>query len=275
MTTLDERRAAPRTPLLGQALAAAVLAAALLGLAVLGGYPLLGGVVAVQLLATLGFLALSDAPASGGVFVLGLGAALAADVVVTVEDGEVGGLAGVVALALVAAFLHQLGRKERSRVTEALADTMVVVVVACSAACLTAALALEDGAWPVRTGLAAAGVALAAGRVGDAVFHRPVLAAGATRGWPGLLLGLGGAVATAVLLADGHLSGGRAALVGLVAGVTVATVDLAVDLAAAELTADPQDSRRVAALRPVSLFLPFALLGPVLLLCVHLLQDNA
>jgi hypothetical protein len=276
VTTLEERRPAARRPsLLGQALAAAVLTGGLLGLAVLGEYPLLGGVVAVQLLAVLGFLALTDAPASGAIFVLGLAAAVAADVVVAVDDGNVGGLSGVVALGLVAALLHQLSRRDRTRVTESLADTFVVVTLVCSAACLTAALMQDGGTWPVRAGLAAAGVALVAGRLGDAVIHRPALAVGATRAWPGLLLGLGGAVAVAVLVAGGQVSSGRAALVGLAAGATVATVDLAIDLAAAELSPAPEDNRRVAALRPVSLFLPFTLLGPVLLLAVRLLQDRA
>jgi hypothetical protein len=275
VTTLAEHRAAPRPPLLVQGIASALVAGALLGLAVLGDYPLLGGIAVVQVLGALGFLALADAPDAAGVFAVGVLALLAADVVVSVEDGKVGGLAGVVALSLVAGLLHQLTRHHRGRVTEALADTFVVVVVVCSAASLAAALRLAGGTWPVRTGLAAAGVALLAGRVGDTVLRRPSLAVGATRAWPGLLLGLGGAVAGAVLVAGDHLTSGRAALLGLAAGATVAAVDLGVDLAAAELVPSGADSRQAAAVRPVALLLPFALLGPVLLLAVHLLEDVA
>ncbi|MGB8650887.1 MAG: hypothetical protein WCD35_09520, partial [Mycobacteriales bacterium] len=174
-----------RPPLLGQGLAAAAVAAGLLGLAVLGHLALLGGVVVVQLLVVLGFLALVEAPAAGGVFLIGLGAAVAADVVVVAEDGRVGGLAGVAALAFVASLVHQLFRRVRSRVTESLADSLVVVVLVCSAVCWPAALQHESGTWPVRISFVAAGLALLAGRIGDRVVQRPALALGATRAWPG------------------------------------------------------------------------------------------
>jgi hypothetical protein len=272
VTTYPEQAVAPRPPVLLQGLASGLLGAGLLGLAVLGDYPLLGGVVAVQLLVVLGFLALVDAPASAGVFVLGAAATAAGDLVVSLDDGRVGGLAGVVGLSLVGALLHQLSRKDRSRVTESLADTFVVVTVSCSAVCLVAAQHHAGGTWPTRCALAAAGVALLLGRVGDAVVARPALAVGATRAWPGLLLALGAGVAVAAVVADGHLSADRAALVGLAAAAAVAAVDLGVDLAAAELTASPADGRRVGALRPVALLLPYALLGPVVLLAVVLLN---
>lgn len=287
MTTLDDTTVASRPPLLGQGLASAAVGAALLGLAVLGDKPLLGGVVVLQVLLGLGFLALVDAPASGGIFVLGTAATIVADLVVVLDDGRVGGLAGVVALSLVGGLLHQLIRRERSRVTESLADTFVVVVLVCSAVCLPAALTHPGGAWPVRTALAAAGVALLAGRIGDVVIHRPALAVGASRAWPGLLLALGAGVAVASLVGDGHLTSSRAALIGLSAAATVAAVDLAVDLAAAELTSEvvagapagagavargPVDGRRVAALRPLGVVLPYTLLGPVVLLAVILLD---
>ena len=273
MTTLLEPTVAPRLPVLLQGLLSGGLGAGLLGLAVLGDLTLLGGIVVVQLLVVLGFLALVDAPASGGVFLLGAAATGGADLVVSLDDGKVGGLAGVVGLSLVGGLLHQLMRRERARVTESLADTFVVVTMTCSAVCLLAAQHHDGGTWPIRAALAAAGVALLAGRLGDAVVHRPALAVGATRAWPGLLLALGAGVAAATVVADGHLSTDRAALVGLVAAAAVAAVDLGVDLAAAELTSAPSDARRVAALRPVSSFLPYALLGPVVLLAVLLLDQ--
>ena len=265
--------AVPRPPLLVQGLASGLLAVALLGLALAGDVPLLAGVLAVQALVALGFLALVEAPASGGVFVLAAAAAIAADVVVWADDGRVGGLAGVVAVALVGGLLHQLARRERSRVTESLADTFVVVVLVCSAVCLPAALLADEGTWPVRAALAAAGVALLAGRLGDAVVHRPALAFGATRAWPGLLLGLGTGTAAAVLVGQDHLATGRAAMLGLAVAACVAAADLAVDLAGSELTVAPRDARRVAALRPVSLVLPFTVLGPVVLVAVRLLEN--
>jgi len=192
--------------------------------------------------------------------------------VVLVDEGRVAGLAGVVGLGLVASFLHQLSRKDRNRVTESLADTLVAVVAAVSAACLVALHQTDGGEQVLLVALAAAGATLLAGRVGDRLAPRPVLGLGASRGWPGLVLGLATGVAAAVLVAQ---AGGEpalvpAALLGLVAASTVATADLAVDLGAAELRSGWRDARRVAALRPAALLLPYALLGPVALLAGRL-----
>lgn len=267
----DEQPGRLRPPLVAQGLAAAVVAAALLGLAELSTVALVVGILALQLLLALGLLALVDAPSAGAAFGIGAAATVAADVVVLVDDGRVAGLAGVVALSLVAGLLHQLCRRHRNRVTESLADTLVLVVLSCSAACLPAALQLPHGAVSVRGGLAAAGCALLAGRLGDAVVRRPAVALGAARGWPGLVLALGAGMAGCALLVRGELSTSRAALLGLAAAAAVAAADLLADLSAAELRPDGDDARRVAALRPVGLLLPFAVLGPVVLVAVRLL----
>ncbi len=248
------RPAPQRAGLVVYGLVCGLLGVALLGLALLGEGPLLAGVVVLQALSGLAFLALVDAPASAGSFVLGTAAAIAADVVVEVDRGRVGGLAGVVALALVGGLLHQLVRRDRVRVTESLADTLVVVVLVCCAACLPAALLHSGGTWPLRGGLAAAGAALLVGRMSDAVVARPALTLGASRAWPGLLLSLAVAALVSPLVTGGHLSSGRAALVGLVSAACVATVDLSLDLAGAQ--------------RLVSVVLPYVLLGPVLLVVV-------
>ncbi len=156
--------------------------------------------------------------------------------------------------------------------TEALADTLLVVVLVACAACLPALRALEGGRDVALAALVGAGAALVAGRLGDRVLPRPALALGAVRGWPGLLLGLGAGVAGAVLVAggEGQLAGPRAALVGLAAAAVASAADLAVDLAGAELRSGWRDSRRVAALRPVGLLLPWAALGPVALVAGRL-----
>ncbi len=264
--------AATRPPLLGQALVGGLLPVALLALAATADVALLAGVILVQILGVLGFLALVDAPASAGVFLVSGAAAVAADAVVWFDDGDVGGLAGVVALALVGSLVHQLARRERSRVTESMADTFAAVVFACATVCLLAAEQQPGGHWAVRGALAATAAAALTGRVADRVAPRPALAHGSTRGWPGLVLALGAGVAACVLVVGDHLSSGEAIAVGLAAAATLAAVDLAVDLAAAELTPSPWDARRVAALRPVSTVLPYALLGPVALTAVLLLD---
>lgn len=264
-----------RPPLLVQGLWPAALAGGLVAATVFGLLPLAVAVLGIQVFLVLGALALLDAPAAGGAFLVATGTVLAADVVVLADDGRITGLAGVAGLGLVASLLHQLIRKGRSRVTESLADTLVVIVVAVAAACLLALRQVDGGEQVLLVSIGAAGAVLLLGRVGDRLAPRPMLAVGSTRGWPGLLLGLGGGVAVAVLIADlgygdGNLPLRSAALLGLVVASTVATADLAVDLGAAELRAGWRDARRVAALRPTALLLPYAVLGPVALLAGRL-----
>lgn len=274
----DEVLAAPRSPVLLQGLIGAAVGAALAGLALLGTGPMLAGVALLQLLLVLGFLALVDAPAAVGVFGLACLAAVASDVVVAVDHGRVAGLGAVVALALVAALLQQLVRRGRTRVTEVLADSLVAVVLVACAACLTAALELAHAtdrpvvAGLVVAGLVAAAVALLAGRATDGVLSRHPVTVGATRGWPGTVAGLLLGTIGAIAVAPTGTTSARIALLGLAASAVVVVVDLAVDLAAADLRPGPADVRRVAALRPVLALLPYALLGPVLLLGTRLLE---
>jgi hypothetical protein len=264
-----------RPSLLVQGLAPAALALALLAAAAAGVVPLAVGVLLLQVLLSLALLALLDAPAAKGALLVTLGTVLAADVVVLADDGRISRLAGVVALGLIASLVHQLVRTDRSRVTESLADTLIGIVVGCGAACLLALGQLDGGREVLLLGFAAAGAVLLVGRLGDRFAPSPVLAQGATRGWPGLVLGLVAGVLAALLVAslevvDGQLPLRSAALLGLVVASTVATADLAVDLGAAELRAGWRDARRVAALRPTALLLPYALLGPVALLAGRL-----
>ena len=266
------RRPAPRQPVLLQGLFPALAAGVLALAASQDVLWLAAGVLGVQVVLVLAVLALVDAPSSEGAFLVAMAAAVAADVLVVVHDGDVRGLAGVVALALIASLVHQLSRRRRSRVTESIADTLVVTVLAVSVACLVSLRALDDGEETAVIALAAAGASLLAGRIGDKIVAQPMLAVGSTRGWPGLLLALGSGVAAAVLVAgdDGVVVGTQAGLFGLVCAATVAAADLSVDLGAAELRAGRRDARRVEALKPANLLMPFALLGPISLVAGHL-----
>lgn len=259
MTTTTTRLAR-----LGHAVTPAVLAAVLAGLAGWGRTPLLVGVALVQLLLVLSFLALVDAPAAVGVLLLGTAAAAASDVVVHVDDGRVGGLAGVVALAFVGGLLQQLARRHRSRVTESLADTLVVVVLVASAACLTAAVQAPDGDWVVPAGLAGAGAALVAGRLTQVVLPlRPTLA---------VVVSLGaGAVVTAFAAGD-HGTARERWLLALAVAATATLVDVVSALAAGDVLEGPRDRRRLASLRPVTQLMPFAVVAPVLLVAARLLD---
>ena len=228
----------------------AVVCAGLMGLAAGGLIPLIVGTALLQLFLVLGFLALVDAPAALGVFVLGVGAAVAADVTVHVQKGHVGGLAGVAALSLVAGMLLQLVRKQRDRVTESLADALVAVVLVCSAACLPAALQHPSGSPLVRAGLLAAGGAVILSRVAT-------------------LLGLVAAF-LAVPEAGSHLSTAHALSVGVAAAATALTAALLVERSRGDVS---YDERRLVALRPVATLLPFAVVAPVLLVATRLLEQ--
>lgn len=263
---------ARRPPMLLQGLGPALVGAVLIALAGPGPGLLMAGLIAMQVVMALGLLALVEAPASEGIFVITVTAAIAGDVLVLRAGGDVGSLAGAVALGLVAALLQQLFRKQRERVTESLADTFLVLTMLTSMSCLIALRDRPGGDEVLAVALAAAVGCLLAGRLGDLVLARPVLALGSTRGWPGLVLGLGVGVAAAAVIAgdSGDVRGSRAALLGLAIAATVATADLAVDLGAAELRNNRRDARRVSALTPVSLLLPYAALAPVALVAGRL-----
>lgn len=257
-----------RAPLVVQGLAAAAAGLVLLAAALLGWAVLLLAVVALSLLLALGVLALLDAPQSAGALVLLVVATAASAAVVIIGDGSVEGLAGVVALSLVAALVHQLSRgTRRIAVTESLADTLFAVVLVVSAACLVALARLAEGRQVVVVALAGAAAGLLLGRVGDSLSARPELSPGATRGLPGLLLGLaaGAGAGAVVALAYDGVQASQGALLGLAAAAAAACADLAVDLAAAELPRARSGARRTSALRPVGVLLPYAVLGPVAL----------
>jgi hypothetical protein len=251
----------------------ALLAVVLAVASSLGVLPLAVVVLGIQVSLVLGALALLDAPAAGGAFFVATGTVVVGDAVVLLDDGSIDRLGGVVGLGFVAALGHQLARRGRSRVTESLADTLVVLVLAAAAACLLALHEVNGGREVLQVSFAVAGAVLLVGRLGDRFLPQPVLTVGSTRGWPGLLLGLLAGVVAAGVVAQiaGDPPLRSAVLLGLVIASAVATADLAVDLGAAELRSGWRDARRVAALRPTALLLPYVVLGPVALLAGRLL----
>jgi hypothetical protein len=248
---------------LAQGVGAALVAAALAAGQAVGPRPLAAVVLVVQVLLVVAVLSALDAPSPYVAGAVAVAAAVAADLLVLAGDGEVGTLAGVVGLALVAALLGQLADRGRTRVTAALADTMLGAVLVTAAACLVALRDRPSGGEALLVLLVAAGAALLAGRLVDEVLPRPALSPGAARGGAGLLLALAVAVGAAVLTAgnDGRVTAGDGALLGLVAGVAVCAADLAVALGT-----DGRGRRRAAA----GALLPFAVLGPVALVAGRL-----
>lgn len=250
----------PRDSLVLQGAAAAVVGGVLALLALPGPGLLLAGVVVLQVLLGLALLEVLAAPGRGGAAIIGAGVVVAAGVVVMLGDGRVDGLAGVVALSLLAALLHQLLRRGRSSVTASLTDTMLVVVLVAGAGCLVALRADEGTRAVTVLALVSAAACLLAGRVVDSVVRQLRLVPG--RGLPGLLLGLAAGAAVGVLAA-GHLPVGRCALLGLAAAATAVVADLAAHVGTTSLPAARR--YRVMALRHVYALLPYAVLGPVAL----------
>ena len=259
-----------------QGLGPAVVAGGLLVLSLFGPVTLLVGVAVLQLVLVFGLLALLDAPSSGAAFALAVVAAAAGDALVLGSDGSVDALAGVLALSLVAALVLQIARKDRTRVTESLAYTLLAILLVTAAACLIAVRDRPGGDEAMLVGLAAAGTALLVGRLVDLVRAKPLLLTGSSRGWPGLLLGLAAGVVTAAVAAGSGdmVASGEGALIGLAVAATAVTADLAVHLSAAPRDAGRR-SRQGSALTPVALLLPYAALAPVLLLASSLVLPSA
>ena len=262
----------PRLPLLAQGVSAAVVGGVLALAAVPGASVLAVALLLGQVLLALALFELLVTPGGrGAALVAGL-AALAGNLLVLRGTGEVDALAGVCGLALVGALLHQLVRRARARVTESLAGTLLAVVLVVSAACLLGLRRLDGGGAAVVAALVAAAAGLLAGRLGDRAAPTPPLAEGATRGLPGLLLALlgGAAAAAGVAGVTGELPVLPTVLLGLGVATAAAVADLAVEVGAAELTGERRNARRVAALRPVGVLLPYAVVGPVALLAGRL-----
>ena len=255
--------------------AASLGVVALLAVAALAGpVPVALVVAAVQVVLVLGVLALVEAPGTEGALIVALGAALASDVLAVLDDGRLGGLAGIAGLALVAALLHQLVRRDRTRVTESLSDTLLAVVIALALACLPALRAARDGRELTLLVLAAAGAAIVVSRLADLTLPRRVVAAGSGRTWLGLLLSFGAAAAAGAGLTAvqaGAVTAVGGALLGFAVAAALGTGDLAVELGGVEIRsgvtapAGGAGSERRDALQAVAVVLPYALLAPVAL----------
>lgn len=198
-------------------------AAALVAGAVRLGEPALVGVcVALVLVVAIGWPALVAAPSRRGTgVVVGLGG-LGGLAAVTLTDGDpyLRELPAVLAVAVLAAFVHELVRRDgRERLVESVAGTVAGVVLAATAGGWVAIGRTDEGATVILVGA----VALAVGSVASAVrlgarlsgWLAPITVATATAG---------GAV-TGQLTSD-PLPG---ALLGLAVGIVVATTHRVLD----------------------------------------------
>ncbi|MGY1707895.1 hypothetical protein ACI8AC_00095 [Geodermatophilus sp. SYSU D00758] len=211
-------------------------------------------------------LSLAWVPATGvhggrGAPLLGVAAALGADLLLVVpEEPEIGVLLAVPGAGFLAAVLHQmLRRPPRREVVGSLAGVLLLV---CAVTALALLLRLEptgEGSPAVTTAVLVVGATLVTGALVDLVLPRPSLAPGVARGVPALVLSVLAGAAVALLrrgggdllgvvtvLLAGLLLAGVAALVGLVADYTVAG-----------------GARRTWAAAVVQAVLPFAAVAPV------------
>ena len=262
--------AAPLTPRAALPALLSLAAAMMLAGAAALGHTALGLVVLlVQVVVTLAWLALTEVHGAQVATLIAVGSGAVANVLAVRRDGDdVAATVGVVALAFVASLAHQLARRDRERVVEALAGTISAVVFAVLAAHLLAASAKTD--WTVAaTAMLCAAVALVAGRAGDVLTIRPRLAAGARRGWAGLLFGFAAATLAGAALGGvwAPLSAASGTVLGATTGLAAAAADLAVDL----MDADATDERRAGALRALAMLLPLVVAAPVAYAAARLL----
>ena len=176
-----------------------------------------------------------------GALLLAAATAVAADLVFLLpERPSVGGLAGVLGIALPAAVLRQMFRRPREALVASLAGSVVLVCAVCSLAFLLRSPGSAEAAERETVALLAVGAALVAAHLVDLVLPRPQVAYGVPRGLLGLVVAVLAAGAVTWLrrrpeeLADalgaaiyGGAIGGLAVLVSLVASYVVVQADRA------------------------------------------------
>ena len=237
------------------------------GLAVLanaGPGQLVLGVAIVQGIVIVAWVFGTDMPGRIGALIIGGLAALASDAVVSAwPHSQLGPLIGVLGLAVPAMFIHQLSRGVvRSRVVESLSGVAVVVVATVALSALIQ-LRHETDARVASTTIAAAGAALAAGLVVDAVVPALRFEPEVPRGLGGVIASLlvGGIVCFVRLRGTVEFSSGRAILLGAALGVIVGCLGVGFSYVTYTLRTS---SIRARLFRPVLVaVLPLAVIAPI------------
>jgi hypothetical protein len=168
-----------------------VIAGGLAVLANAGPGQLVLGVAIVQGILIVAWVFGTNMPGRIGALIIATLTAVASDAVMTAwPHSQLGPLIGVLGLALPAMFIHQLTRGVvRSRVVESLSAVAVVVVATVALSALIQ-LRHETDARVTSTAIAAAGAALAAGLVTDAVLTALRFEPEVPRGLGGILVSL-------------------------------------------------------------------------------------
>ncbi len=266
-------RPASSSPLVTGLVTAAV-SAGLFGVTYAGRAPLAVAVLVLQVVFTLAWLAVLGVTGGTGAFAVAAGAAIAADaVVVGGTDSDIGGLVGVVGVAMVAALGHQLLRRHRTAVTRSLAGTMSAVLLVVATATYVALRAGTGGRAAAATSFAGVAAAMLLSRLVDLVLPRPAVVPEGGRGWAGLLVGALAAAGAGALYGwgTGTIDLADAWPLALVAGVTALAADLGVDACRAAYDAHDDDRAR-SALDPVDMLAPVAVAAPAAYVAARLLM---
>jgi hypothetical protein len=258
---------APRRFATENLLAAVVTVVVAGGLAVLanaGPGQLVLGVAIVQGVLIVAWVFGTDMPGRIGALIIAVLAAVASDAVMSAwPHSQLGPLIGVLGLAVPAMFVHQLARGVvRSRVVESLSAVAVVVVATVALSALIQ-LRHETDARVASTAIAAAGAALAAGLVIDAVVPGLRFEPEVPRGLGGVIASLvvGGIVGFVRLHGTVEFSTGRAVLLGAALGAIVGLLGVGFSYVTHTLQTSSTPGR---VFRPVlAAVLPLAVLAPV------------
>ncbi|MBA3340109.1 MAG: hypothetical protein H0T54_10275 [Geodermatophilaceae bacterium] len=173
-----------------------------------------------------------------GSLVIGAGTAVVADTILALqEQPDLAPLAAVLALAFIAAMLHQLLRSNPRRLaTASLAgiSTLAVALIAMSALLLL--YRITDGSTVYVAIVGATGGAVVVGHVVDLLLPLPRITPEVPRGLTALVISVGVAIAAAVTLSDpsGLIDSLGAAMVGAILGLVSALLAVAASYIAAE-----------------------------------------
>jgi hypothetical protein len=223
-----------------------LLGIGLLATGMAAGRPALAAaVLLVQLLLGLCWLVVLQASLSTAALV-GL-TALGCDSLLLRKEADAGSVAGILGLAMLAAIVAQLLRRQRREVTAALAATMSGAVLVAAVSLLLPLRQFSSGKQVGLTALVAVAVAVVVARVvpGPAVLVRSA----------------GLAAATAVGARYGATTGNLSAAAGLGIAAAAAAFALIVDLGVVRMSPEIGVRQRPA-LRPVAALLPVAAVVP-------------
>lgn len=173
-----------------------------------------------------------------GSLVIGAGTAVTADTVIAMQaEPDLAPLAAVVALAFIAAMLHQLTRSAPRRLaTASLAAISALAVTLVAMAALLLLYRVTDGSAVYVATVAATGGAIVVGHLVDVLLPIPRITPDLPRGLLALLLSVGTAIAAAVILSEpeGLQEILGAAIVGAIVGLISALLAVAASYIAAE-----------------------------------------